>query len=57
MLELSAHFMPSDCLLSFYNAFLLSYISYCIIIWENACKKYVNHFILLQKKAIRIICN
>ena len=49
--------MPSDCLLLLYDAFLLSNMSYCIIIWGNACKKYVNPLILLQKKAICVICN
>ena len=32
-------------------------MSYSTIIWGNACKKYVNPLILLQKIAMRIICN
>ena len=56
MLKLSSYSMPQDCLLHIYNVFILSYFNYCIIIWGNAHKKYLNPFLILQKHAIRLIC-
>ena len=56
ILKLSFYFMPQDCLLYIYNAFILSYFNYCIIIWGNAHKKYLNLLLILLKHAIRLIC-
>jgi hypothetical protein len=57
MLKLSSYFMPRECLLHIYNAFMLSYLSYCNVVWGNAHKKYLNPLLILQKRAIRLICN
>jgi hypothetical protein len=57
MLKLSSHFMPRVCLLHIYNAFLLPYLSYCNIVWGNACKLFLNPLLILQKKAVRLIHN
>ena len=37
-----------------YNAFILSYINYCNIVWGNCNKSKINLILLLQKRAIRI---
>ena len=36
---------------------MLPYISYCLEIWGNTYKSNVNPLYIIQKKAIRIICN
>ena len=38
------------------NAFILSYFKYCIIIWGNAHKKYLNPLLILQKHVVQLIC-
>ena len=50
MLKLSSYFMPQDCLLHIYNAFILSYFYYYIIIWGNSHKKYLNPLIVNSTK-------
>lgn len=40
-----------------YYTFLYPYLSYCNIIWGRAAKIYINQLLLLQKRAVRIICN
>ena len=44
-------------LLSLYNSFLLPYLTYGIELWGSAATVTLHPVIVLQKKAIRIICN
>ena len=44
-------------MVNLYYTFLYPYLSYCNIIWGRASKKYINRLLLLQKRAIRIVCN
>ena len=46
--------LPSYILFALYNAYILSYLSYCNSIWGNTYSSHINTLILLQKKAIRI---
>lgn len=47
------HSLPSNILLTIYNSLILSYINYGIIVWGNKC----DRLFILQKKALRVICN
>ena len=40
-----------------YYAIIHPHISYCLIIWGNVCKYLLEKILLLQKRAVRIICN
>ena len=40
-----------------YNSLFLPYLNYCCEIWGNTLKTYLRPIELLQKKAIRIVCN
>ena len=42
-------------LTTLYNALIKPHFIYCITIWGNTCKKYLNKVHLIQKKVIRII--
>lgn len=57
MLQLSSYFMPCECLRHIYNAFMMSYLSYCNVIEGNANEKYLNPLLILRKRAICLICN
>ena len=57
MLTECSSFMPNDCLLLIYNAFVLSYYLYCTELWGNACTTFLQPFRILQKKCIRSICD
>ena len=50
-------FIPKHVLLSLYKTLLLPHLNYCAIVWANASPSIVNYVFLLQKRAIRIICN
>ncbi len=52
MLHVIYYYLPSECLLSVYNAFVMPYLTYCIELWGNACTTYLNPIQLLQKKCI-----
>ena len=51
------NFLSQNALKSLYYALIHSHLIYGIQIWGGAANKYVNEIVLLQKKAIRIICN
>ena len=51
------NFLSQNALKSLYYALIHSHLLYGIQIWGGAANKYVNEIVLLQKKAIRIICN
>ena len=57
MLHVIHNYLPSECLLSVYNAFAMPYLTYCIELWGNARTTYLNPIKLLEKKCIRYICN
>ena len=38
-----------------YNAFIYPYFTYCIEVWGNTYKSYLEPLVKLQKRAIRII--
>lgn len=48
--------LPSSILRTLYCSLILSYLSYCNIIWANTYKSNLDKLIKLQKKAIRIVC-
>jgi len=52
------HYLPRHLLLTIYNSLVTPYLNYCPMIWasEINCTK-LNKINILQKKAIRIICN
>jgi len=45
------HFLPAGALMNIYNALILSYLNYGIIVWGSQCDRLFK----LQKKAVRII--
>ena len=46
-----------ESLLTLYNSLIKPHFTYCIIIWGNSYKTYLQKIFLLQKRAIRIITN
>ena len=38
-----------------YNAFILPYMNYCIVMWGDAAKVHLDKLLTLQKRAVRII--
>ena len=40
-----------------YDAIILSHISYCVIVWGEACKIYTKNLYRLQKRALRLCFN
>ena len=50
-------FVPKSVLLSIYKTIVLPHLHYCVISWGNASPSLVNSIFLLQKRAIRIVCN
>ena len=46
--------LPCNILFTLYNAYILSYLSYCNSIWGNTYSCHLEQLFLLQKKAIRI---
>ena len=49
--------LNKDALVTLYYSFIYPYMTYCNHIWGTACISSLNKVIVLQKKAIRIICN
>ena len=47
--------LSMDSLLSIYNTLIKPYFTYCLIIWGNTYKTYLDKLFLLQKKVVRII--
>ena len=48
-------FLPRDAILSLYYSFIYPYLTYCNLIWGNACATHLERLKILQKKAVRII--
>ena len=49
--------LPKKILLLLYNSLILPHLSYCNVIWGACSKHLTNHILLLQKRAVRVICN
>ena len=49
--------LPSNSLLTLYSSLILPYLNYGLLAWGNACHFLLNKLLLLQKKALRIICH
>ena len=49
--------LNKDALVTLYYSFIYPYMTYCNHVWGTACITYLNKIIILQKKAIRIVCN
>lgn len=49
--------LPSSVLLLIYNSLFYSCFNYCFLVWGNSTYSNINILYLLQKKAIRAICN
>ena len=49
--------LNKDALVTLHYSFIYPYMAYCNHIWGTACISSLNKVIVLQKKAIRIICN
>ena len=48
---------PSDVLLNLYSTLVLSYLNYGILAWGNSSRTNLDKLLLVQKRAIRIICH
>ena len=44
------HFVPSFVLVNIYNALITLYLTYGLISWRNACKKYLDKILILKPK-------
>jgi len=49
------YFVPEKILFSLYCTLILPHINYCVLVWGNAAKKYLEKIYKLQKKALRIV--
>ena len=47
--------MPRNILLTLYNTLIYPYLTYCCIIWGNACASILKKLTTLQKRALRTI--
>lgn len=52
----AANIVPSYVLTNMYYTLIYPYLIYCILIWGNAADIHLNRLLLLQKKAVRVIC-
>ena len=51
------HYFPLDVLKSLYDSFVVPYLNYGIEVWCSAYKNVTEPLFVLQKKAIRNVCN
>ena len=49
--------LPSNSLFTLYSSLILPYLNYGLLAWGNACQWLLDKLLLLQKKALRIICH
>ena len=50
-------FLPKKILISLYNTLILPYFTYCNVIWGSTYASRIKPLFILQKRAIRYICN
>ena len=48
-------FLHEKTLIQLYNAFIYPYLNYCIAVWGNSCKTYLEPLVKMQKRAVRLI--
>ena len=51
------YYFPKPTLLMLYSSMILPYLNYGVIAWGHTHSSYLERILLLQKKALRIICN
>ena len=51
------HYLPKKTLLTLYNTLILPHLNYNLLVWGNANKSHLHHLLLIQKRAVRNICN
>lgn len=56
ILKILSRFLPIDSLISIYYALIHPYLSYCNLVWGTTPMTNLQPLIVMQKKAIRIIC-
>ena len=49
--------VPRNVLLMLYYTMIYPYLTYCTIVWGSANSSVLNHIVILQKRAIRLILN
>ena len=50
-------FLPKSVLLMLYSSLILPYLNYGVLAWGNAVQTRIDKLLLLQKRALRLICN
>ena len=51
------HFLPINSMKTLYHSLIHSHFSYGLLVWGNASKSIIHSSKILQKRAMRIICN
>ena len=51
------YYFPKPTLLMLYSSLILPYLNYGVIAWGHTHSTYLDRILLLQKKALRIICH
>ena len=49
------HFVPSSTLLTLYRSLISHYFLYGLTVWSQAPQIYLNQYLVLQKRALRLI--
>uniref|UniRef100_A0A672G3Z8 Reverse transcriptase domain-containing protein n=1 Tax=Salarias fasciatus TaxID=181472 RepID=A0A672G3Z8_SALFA len=47
--------LNKNALLLLYNSLIIPHLTYCIEVWGNACKTYLDPICILQKRALRVV--
>ena len=50
-------FLNKNALLTLYYSFIYPYINYCISVWGNTKRSYLNPLVKIQKKSVRFLWN
>jgi hypothetical protein len=51
------HFLPRYSLVNLYYSLIYPYLSYCNLIWASTYRTRLTCLTLLQKRALRVVCN
>lgn len=51
------HLLPRRILVTLYNTLMLPYFTYCNVVWGSTYPTRIQSLFLLQKRAVRYICN
>ena len=52
----NANILSQKCFKTLYFSLVSPYLSYGLILWGNAQKKFYNRLIIIQKKALTLVC-